>query len=123
MEHSATYRTIDVDGLPIFYRQAGPAEGPILLLLHGLPSSSRMYEPLLTRLSDRYRLIAPDYPGFGHSAWPAPTAFAYTFDHLAEVMIRLRRSWASHATASLCRITVARSASAWPWRIPNGWTP
>jgi pimeloyl-ACP methyl ester carboxylesterase len=88
MAHSVTYRTIDVDGLPIFYREAGLADAPILLLLHGLPSSSRMYEPLLTRLSDRYRLIAPDYPGFGHSAWPAPAAFAYTFDHLAEMMIR-----------------------------------
>jgi pimeloyl-ACP methyl ester carboxylesterase len=88
MAHPVTYRTIDVDGLPIFYREAGPATAPVLLLLHGLPSSSRMYEPLLTRLSDRYRLIAPDYPGFGHSAWPAPAAFAYTFDHLVEVMTR-----------------------------------
>jgi pimeloyl-ACP methyl ester carboxylesterase len=60
----------------------------VILLLHGLPSSSRMYGPLLSRLSDRYRLIAPDYPGFGHSAAPAPSAFAYTFDHLADVMIR-----------------------------------
>jgi pimeloyl-ACP methyl ester carboxylesterase len=88
MEHPVTYRTIEVDGLPIFYREAGSAEAPVLLLLHGLPSSSRMYEPLLHRLSDRYRLIAPDYPGFGHSAWPAPAVFAYTFDHLAKVMIR-----------------------------------
>jgi len=88
MEHPVTYRTIEVDGLPIFYREAGPADAPILLLLHGLPSSSRMYEPLLRRLSDRFRLIAPDYPGFGHSAWPAPASFAYTFDHLAEVMTR-----------------------------------
>ncbi|MEA2596558.1 MAG: hypothetical protein QOF01_3027, partial [Thermomicrobiales bacterium] len=57
-----------------------------LLLLHGLPSSSRMFEPLFARLSDRYHLLAPDYPGFGHSDWPDPKAFAYTFDHLAEIM-------------------------------------
>jgi pimeloyl-ACP methyl ester carboxylesterase len=87
-KHPTAYRTVEIDGLPIFYREAGPADAPVLLLLHGLPSSSRMYEPLLTRLSDRYRLIAPDYPGFGHSAAPAPSAFAYTFDHLAEVMTR-----------------------------------
>lgn len=88
MPHPVRYNSIEVDGLPIFYREAGPADAPVILLLHGLPSSSRMYEPLLTRLSDRYRLVAPDYPGFGHSAWPAPAQFAYTFDHLAEVMIR-----------------------------------
>jgi pimeloyl-ACP methyl ester carboxylesterase len=56
------------------------------LLLHGLPSSSRMFEPLFARLSDRYHLVAPDYPGFGHSDWPDSKKFAYTFDHIAEVM-------------------------------------
>jgi pimeloyl-ACP methyl ester carboxylesterase len=88
LRHPTTYRTIDVDGLPIFYRESGPANAPVLLLLHGLPSSSRMYEPILTRLSDRYRMIAPDYPGFGHSAAPAPSAFVYSFDRLAAVMTR-----------------------------------
>jgi pimeloyl-ACP methyl ester carboxylesterase len=88
MGHPTTYRTVSVDGLPIFYREAGDHDAPVILLLHGLPSSSRMYEPLLARLPDRYRLIAPDYPGFGHSAAPAPSAFAYTFNHLAEVMTR-----------------------------------
>jgi pimeloyl-ACP methyl ester carboxylesterase len=58
----------------------------VILLLHGFPSSSRMYEPLFARLADRYRLIAPDYPGFGHSDAPDPKTFAYTFDHLAEVI-------------------------------------
>jgi pimeloyl-ACP methyl ester carboxylesterase len=80
------YRTIHVDGLSIFYREAGPKDAPTLLLLHGLPSSSRMFEPLFSRLSDRYHLIAPDYPGFGHSDWPDPKTFAYTFDHIAETM-------------------------------------
>jgi pimeloyl-ACP methyl ester carboxylesterase len=86
VEHSTFYRTIQVDGLSIFYREAGPKDKPTLLLLHGLPSSSRMFEPLFARLSDRYHLVAPDYPGFGHSDWPDPKKFAYTFDHIAEVM-------------------------------------
>jgi pimeloyl-ACP methyl ester carboxylesterase len=86
MRPHVSYRTRMVDGLSIFYREAGPIDAPAILLLHGLPSSSRMYEPLLSRLADRYRLIAPDYPGFGHSEWPDPKQYAYTFDRLAEVM-------------------------------------
>jgi pimeloyl-ACP methyl ester carboxylesterase len=86
MKPPASYRTIQVDGLSIFYREAGPKDAPTLLLLHGLPSSSRMFEPLFSRLSDRYHLVAPDYPGFGHSDWPDPKKFAYTFDHIAETM-------------------------------------
>ena len=86
MEHPTFYRTIQVDGLSIFYREAGPKDAPTLLLLHGLPSSSRMFEPFFARLSDRYHLVAPDYPGFGHSDWPDPKKFAYTFDHYAEIM-------------------------------------
>jgi pimeloyl-ACP methyl ester carboxylesterase len=80
------YRTVQVDGLSIFYREAGPKEAPTILLLHGFPSSSRMFEPLFGRLSDQFHLVAPDYPGFGHSDWPDPTKFAYTFDHIAEIM-------------------------------------
>jgi len=87
MEHPVSYRTVEVDGLFIFYREAGPRDAPTLLLLHGLPSSSRMFESLLQRLADRYHLVAPDYPGFGHSSWPDPKSFVYTFDHLAQVMI------------------------------------
>src|ERR1700674_3831478 len=80
VKHPTFYRTIQVDGLSVFYREAGPKDAPTLLLLHGLPSSSRMFEPLFARLSDRYHLVAPDYPGFGHSDWPDPKKFAYTFD-------------------------------------------
>src|SRR5262249_20803588 len=80
-QYPALYRTIEINGLSIFYREAGPKAAPVLLLLHGFPSSSRMFEPLFARLSDRYHLIAPDYPGFGHSSWPDPGKFAYTFDH------------------------------------------
>ena len=86
MEHQVLYRTVKVDGLSIFYREAGPNDAPTILLLHGLPSSSRMFQPLLTRLSDSYHLVAPDYPGFGHSDWPDPKEFPYTFDHIATVI-------------------------------------
>jgi pimeloyl-ACP methyl ester carboxylesterase len=80
------YQTITVDGLHIFYREAGPEDATTILLLHGFPSSSRMYGPLFSRLSTRYRLIAPDYPGFGHSEAPSAAAFAYTFDHVAQTI-------------------------------------
>ena len=86
MGYPTFYRMTQIDGLSIFYREAGPKEAPTLLMLHGLPSSSRMFEPLFARLSDRYHLVAPDYPGFGHSEWPDPKKFAYTFDHYAEIM-------------------------------------
>jgi pimeloyl-ACP methyl ester carboxylesterase len=81
-----SYKTIRVDSLDIFYREAGPINGPVMLLLHGVPTSSRMYQPMLESiLSGKYRLIAPDFPGFGHSSWPSPKEFSYTFDHLAKV--------------------------------------
>jgi pimeloyl-ACP methyl ester carboxylesterase len=86
MTYPTLYRTTTVDGLSIFYREAGPKDAPTILMLHGLPSSSRMFEPLFARLSDHYHLVAPDYPGFGHSDWPDPKTFAYTFDHLADIM-------------------------------------
>ncbi len=86
MDQPVFYRTVMVDGLSIFYREAGPRDAATILLLHGLPSSSRMFQPLLTRLADSYHLIAPDYPGYGHSDWPDPKQFDYTFDHIASVM-------------------------------------
>jgi pimeloyl-ACP methyl ester carboxylesterase len=86
MDKQIFYRTVKVNGLSVFYREAGPKNAPVILLLHGLPSSSRMFQPLLTRLAESYHLIAPDYPGFGHSDWPDPKQFDYTFDHIASVM-------------------------------------
>jgi pimeloyl-ACP methyl ester carboxylesterase len=80
------YRTVEVDGLSIFYREAGGPDAPAILLLHGVPSSSRMYEPLFSRLSSQFHLIAPDYPGFGHSEAPSAKEFGYTFDHIAAVI-------------------------------------
>ncbi|AHJ95368.1 alpha/beta fold hydrolase [Hymenobacter swuensis] len=82
------YRTIAVDGLDVFYREAGPADAPVLLLLHGFPTSSHMFRHLMPLLADRYRVIAPDLPGFGFTTSPPAAAFAYTFDHLAEVINR-----------------------------------
>jgi len=79
---------VDVDGLKIFYREVGAADAPVLLLLHGFPSSSHMFRDLMPRLSDRYRLIAPDFPGFGQSAMPARDKFEYTFANLAKVIGR-----------------------------------
>jgi len=81
-----SYRTVKVDGLTIFYREAGATDAPTMLLLHGLPSSSRIFEPLLARLAGEYHMVAPDYPGFGHSDAPAASAFPYTFDRIATVM-------------------------------------
>ena len=88
MAHAISFRSLQVDGLSIFYREVGPKEAPTIVLLHGLPSSSRMFAPLLTRLADEFHMVAPDYPGFGHSDAPSPKQFSYTFDNIAGVMNR-----------------------------------
>ena len=80
------YRTRTVDGIKIFYREAGPADGPVVLLLHGFPTSSHMFRNLIPALADRYRVIAPDYPGFGQSDMPERGAFAYTFDRFGDLV-------------------------------------
>ena len=80
------YKTAIVDGVSIFYREAGPADGPVVLLLHGFPTSSHMFRNLIPALADRYHVIAPDYPGFGDSAAPDHTQFAYTFAHYADLV-------------------------------------
>jgi pimeloyl-ACP methyl ester carboxylesterase len=91
------YRTVDVDGLKIFYREAGDAKAPTLLLLHGFPTSSHMFRDLIPLLADRHHLVAPDLPGFGFSDAPPRAQFKYTFDHLAQIVdqftqtVRLRR--------------------------------
>jgi pimeloyl-ACP methyl ester carboxylesterase len=80
-----TYKTVEVDGVSMFYREAGRPDAPTLLLLHGFPSSSHMFRDLIPELADDFHLIAPDYPGFGNSEAPSPDRFAYTFDHLADI--------------------------------------
>ncbi|MBD2775344.1 alpha/beta fold hydrolase [Iningainema tapete] len=81
-----TYHTINIDGLDIFYREAGLPDAPTILLLHGFPTSSHMFRNLISDLADRFHLVAPDYPGFGNSSMPTVDEFEYTFDHLAEVI-------------------------------------
>lgn len=78
------YRTAEVDGLEIFFREAGPEDAPVIVLLHGFPTSSHMYRDLIPMLSDRYRVIAPDFPGFGNSSMPSHTEYDYTFASLTD---------------------------------------
>lgn len=85
---AVAYRDATVDGLNIFYREAGPADAPTVVLLHGFPSSSHMYRNLIPLLAARYHVVAPDYPGFGFSDAPAVENFAYNFDRLAEIVDR-----------------------------------
>ena len=80
------YDKVKIGDLDIFYREAGPKQGPLLLLLHGFPSSSHMFRDLIPLLSDRYRVIAPDYPGFGQSSQPTVGEFTYTFAALTDVV-------------------------------------
>jgi pimeloyl-ACP methyl ester carboxylesterase len=82
------YRTADVDGWKIFYREAGSKDAPTLLLLHGFPSAGHMFRDLIPHLADRFHIVAPDLPGFGQSDLVARGMFAYTFDHIAEVIDR-----------------------------------
>jgi pimeloyl-ACP methyl ester carboxylesterase len=86
MADKVNYLSVKVDGLDIFYREAGDKTKPTILLLHGLPSSSHMYKELINNLSSNYHLIAPDYPGFGQSSTPSPDQFEYSFENLASVM-------------------------------------
>ena len=98
VETATRYRSTNVDGIDMFYREAGPSDGPVLVLLHGFPSSSRMFRDLIPRLADRYRLIAPGYPGLD-GAVPDRAQFDYTFDGLADITGKLLAS--SGSTASL----------------------
>jgi pimeloyl-ACP methyl ester carboxylesterase len=83
-----TYRTLDVDGYEVFYREAGDRSKPTLLLLHGFPTSSHMFRDLIPLLANRFHLVAPDLPGFGLSALPARSSFTYTFENLAKIIGR-----------------------------------
>lgn len=80
------YRTTKIDGVDVFYREAGPADGPVVLLLHGFPTSSHMFRNLIPLLADRYHVIAPDYPGYGESGAPDHRQFTYSFGHFADIV-------------------------------------
>ncbi len=83
------YKTEMIDGLEIFYREAGPKDAPTVLLLHGFPTSSHMFRNLIPKLADKYHVIAPDYPGYGHSSMPTVDEFEYTFDNMANIVDKL----------------------------------
>ena len=83
------YRTASVEGIDIAYREAGSPDAPSIVLLHGFPTSSHMFRNLIPRLADKFHVVAPDYPGFGNSDAPSHDEFAYTFDHLAEIVDQL----------------------------------
>ncbi len=85
-EVDVRYRTVEIDGLEIFYREAGPQDAPTLLLLHGFPTSSHMFRDLIPQLADKYHVVAPDYPGYGYSSAPSVEKFDYTFDNLASIV-------------------------------------
>ena len=86
---TTSYRTVSVDGLKVFYREAGDPKASTVLLLHGFPTSSHMFRELIPALADRYHLVAPDLPGFGFTEAPDQATFKYSFDHLAEIIDRL----------------------------------
>jgi len=86
---TVTFRKVDVDGIRVFYREAGPKAAPTILLLHGFPTAGHMFRDLIPRLADRFRLVAPDLPAFGQSDMPARGTFTYTFENIANVIDRL----------------------------------
>jgi pimeloyl-ACP methyl ester carboxylesterase len=86
--NATKYKRVDVDGFGVAYREAGPVNRPVLLLLHGFPTSSHMFRDLIPKLADQYRVVAPDLPGFGQSDLPSRERFTYTFSNLAKVMTR-----------------------------------
>jgi pimeloyl-ACP methyl ester carboxylesterase len=83
---TTTYHRMTIDGVGVFYREAGPKDAPTIVLLHGFPSSSREFDTLIPLLATRYHLIAPDFPGFGQSDAPPPSSYAYTFDNLVKTI-------------------------------------
>jgi len=84
--HPVHYKKVAIDGVNIFYREAGPADGPVILLMHGYPTSSFMFRNLIPKLSTKFHVIAPDLPGFGFSDFPSSANYSYTFDNLAQTM-------------------------------------
>lgn len=105
------HRFATIDGMRIFYREAGPQDAPVVLLLHGFPTSSHMFRHLIPQLADRYHVVAPDYPGYGQSDMPDPSEYAYTFDAFGEVVEKL-----------LAQMKIARFAMyVMDYGAPVGW--
>ncbi len=98
-KHAIHYRSVEVDGVNVFYRESGDRGAASILLLHGFPTSSHMFRDLIPLLSDRYHVVAPDYPGFGYSDAPAIDKFDYTFDHLSDVIAHFTEAVGLHRYA------------------------
>jgi len=142
MSNGVDYRSAQVDGLKVFYREAGPADAPVVLLLHGFPTAGHMFRDLIPALAERYRVIAPDLPGFGQSGMPGRDEFDYTFAHIAEVIDRFTEEigldrYAIYvfdygaptgfrlATMHPERITaiISQNGNAYEEGLSDGWTP
>jgi len=105
------YKVENLDGFEMFYREAGPVDAPVVLLLHGFPTSSHMFRNLIPHLADRFRVIAPDLPGYGHSATPDHTEFSYTFDNAA-----------NHVQKLLTRLGITKYAvNVFDYGAPTAW--
>jgi pimeloyl-ACP methyl ester carboxylesterase len=139
---SIRYRTAEVDGFKVFYREAGNAAAPKLLLLHGFPSAGHMFRDLIPRLADRFHMVAPDLPGFGQSDMPPHGAFSYTFDNVARIIERFTEVVGSERYALYVfdygaptgfrlalrhpgRITaiISQNGNAYEEGLSDGWTP
>jgi pimeloyl-ACP methyl ester carboxylesterase len=140
--HAVTYRKVDVDGIGVFYREAGPKDAPTILLLHGFPTAGHMFRDLIPQLADRFRLVAPDLPGFGQSDMPARSAFIYTFENIANVIDRFAEAIGLHRFAIYVfdygaptgfrlavrhpeRITaiISQNGNAYEEGLSEGWSP
>jgi pimeloyl-ACP methyl ester carboxylesterase len=136
------FRKVDVDGIKVFYREAGPKDAPTILLLHGFPTASHMFRDLIPQLADRFRLIAPDLPGFGQSDMPTRNAFTYTFENIANVIDRFTEVIGLHRFAMYVfdygapvgfrlavrhpdRVTalISQNGNAYEEGLSDGWNP
>ena len=118
---SAVYfKTVDVAGLRLFYREAGDPSKPTIVLLHGFPSSSYQFHDLIPLLADRFRVIAPDYPGMGYSEAPDPTVLRPTFDDLAKAIDAFLAQWRLGHSSCTCTISAAQSECGSRRHIPSG---
>src|SRR5437773_5677997 len=139
---AVTYQKVDVDGIGVFYREAGPKDAPTILLLHGFPTAGHMFRDLIPQLADRFRLVAPDLPGFGQSDMPARSAFIYTFENIANVIDRFAEVIGLHRFAMYVfdygapvgfrlavrhpdRITaiISQNGNAYEEGLSDGWNP
>ena len=114
------FKTADVSGVKIFYREAGDPSKPTIVLLHGFPSSSYSFHDLIPRLADRFHVIAPDYPGMGYSEAPAPTVLRPTFDDMVMAIDAFIAQWRPGQSSCTCTTSAVRSACGSRRPTPTG---